>query len=42
VDRAFQFVLDSIKPQDAIIVGMFPRVIDEVKENADRVRRMLA
>ncbi|MBI4875476.1 MAG: hypothetical protein HY822_12655 [Acidobacteria bacterium] len=42
VDQAFQFAFDSIKPQDAVIVGMFPRIKDEVKENAERVRRILA
>lgn len=41
VDLAFQSTFDGIKPQDAVIVGMFPRVSDEVKENADRMRRIL-
>lgn len=41
VDQAFQFTFDNIKPTDAVIVGMFPRFQDEVKENADRVRRIL-
>ncbi len=41
VDQAFQSTLDSIKPQDGVIVGMFPRFKDEVKENCDRVRRIL-
>lgn len=41
VDQAFQFALDNIKPQDAIIVGMFPYMKDEVTENAARVRRIL-
>jgi hypothetical protein len=41
VDQAFQFAFDSIKPQDAVIVGMFPRVKDEIAENAARVRRIL-
>lgn len=41
VDQAFQFAFDSIKPQDAVIVGMFPRISDEIKDNADRVRRIL-
>ena len=42
VDQAFRFAFDNIKPQDAVIVGMFPRIKDEVTENADRVRRLLA
>ncbi len=41
LDQAFQTTFEGIKPQDAVIVGMFPRVKDEVKENADRVRRIL-
>ena len=41
VDKAFKLAFDSIKPQDCIIVGMYPRFRDEVKENCDRVRRML-
>ncbi|HWR50591.1 MAG TPA: hypothetical protein VN428_05765 [Bryobacteraceae bacterium] len=41
VDAAFRFAFDSIKPQDCIIVGMYPRYTDEVRENCDRVRRVL-
>jgi len=41
IDNAFKTALDSIKPQDCIVVGMYPRYKDEVKENADRVRRIL-
>lgn len=41
VERAFRFALTNIKPSDAVIVGMFPRFKDEVKENADLVRRIL-
>lgn len=41
VDAAFQFVFDNIKPTDAIIVGMYPRYFDQVKDNAERVRRIL-
>jgi hypothetical protein len=41
VDKAFKEALDSIKPQDCIVVGMFPRFKDEVKENCDRVRKIL-
>jgi hypothetical protein len=42
VDKAFKLAFDSIKPQDCIVVGMFPRFKDEVKENCDRVRRILS
>ncbi|MGD1105349.1 MAG: twin-arginine translocation signal domain-containing protein [Terriglobia bacterium] len=41
VDKAFKDAFDNIKPQDCVIVGMFPRFKDEVKENCDRVRRIL-
>jgi hypothetical protein len=41
VDKAFKDAFDNIKPQDCIVVGMFPRFHDEVKENCDRVRRIL-
>jgi hypothetical protein len=42
VDQAFRTAFESIKPTDGIYVGMFPRVKDEVKENAERVHRILA
>jgi hypothetical protein len=38
VREAFEFVLGHIKPTDAVIVGMYPRYTDQVKENADLVR----
>ena len=41
VDKAFKQAFDNIKPQDCIVVGMFPRFQDQVKENCDRVRRIL-
>jgi len=41
VDNAFKLASDSIKPQDCVVVGMFPRFKDEIKENCDRVRRIL-
>jgi len=42
LDGAFQFAFDSIKPQDCVIVGMYPHYSDQIKDNADRVRRILA
>jgi hypothetical protein len=42
VDKAFQEAFDNIKPQDCVVVGMFPRFQDQVKENCDRVRRILS
>ena len=41
VDQAFRTAFESIKPNDGIYVGMFPRVKDEVRENAERVHRIL-
>jgi hypothetical protein len=42
VERAFRFAFANIKPTDAVIVGMFPRVRDEVQENCALARRILA
>jgi len=42
VEKAFKQAFASIKPQDCVVVGMFPRFTDEIKENCDRVRRILA
>lgn len=39
---AVQFALSKVKPTDAIIVGMYPRFTDQVKENADLFRRVLS
>lgn len=41
IDNAFKAAFESIKPNDGVIVGMYPRYRDEVKQNADRVRRIL-
>jgi hypothetical protein len=41
IDGAFKTALESIKPKDCVVVGMYPRCKDEVKENSDRVRRIL-
>lgn len=41
IDRAFRFAFENIKPTDAVIVGMYPRYSDQVRENAERVRRIL-
>lgn len=41
IDQAFQFVFDNVKPNDGMIIGMYPRYTDQVKENAERVRRIL-
>ncbi len=39
IDAAFQFAYQNIKPGDAAIVGMFPILTDEVRENANRARK---
>ena len=41
IDRAFRTAFESIKPQDCVIVGMYPRYSDQARENADRVRQIL-
>ena len=41
-EQAFKTAYESIKPIDAVFVGLFPRVKDEVRENAERVHRLLA
>ena len=41
VDKAFKEAFDNIKPQDCVVVGMFPRFQDQIKDNCDRVRRIL-
>ena len=35
VAEAFQFAFQNIKPRDAVIVGMFPRYQDEVREDIE-------
>ena len=42
VEQAFRTAFQSIKPNDGIFVGMFPRVTDEVRENAEHTVRALA
>jgi len=41
VEQAFRTAFESIKPTDGVYVGMFPRVKDEVRENAEIVHRIL-
>jgi hypothetical protein len=41
IDAAFEFAFDNMKSNDAIIIGMYPRYFDQVRDNADRVRRIL-
>lgn len=41
VEQAFRTAFSSIKPNDGVLVGMFPRGKDEVRENAEIVHRIL-
>jgi hypothetical protein len=41
VEQAFRTAYESIKPIDAVYVGMFPLAKDEVRENAEIVHRIL-
>ena len=38
-EEAFRFAFNSIKPIDAVVVGMFPHEHDQIRENAVLVRR---
>lgn len=39
IDKAFQFAFQNIKKTDAVIVGMFPIVSDEIAEDAALARK---
>ncbi len=39
IEGAFQFAFANIKPTDAVIVGMFPRYSDQVRENVAYTRK---
>ncbi len=41
IEAAFRTAFASIKPIDGIFVGMYPRLKDEVKENAEIVHKIL-
>jgi hypothetical protein len=41
IESAFRTAFESIKATDGVYVGMFPRVKDEVRENAEIVHRIL-
>ncbi len=42
VERAFQFAYGNIKPADAVIVGFYPVLHDEVAEDCEFARRFAA
>ena len=41
IEQAFRTAFESIKPTDAVYVGMFPKFKDEVRMNAEIVHRIL-
>ena len=41
VEQAFRTAYESIKPNDGVFIGLFPVARDEVRENAERVHRLL-
>jgi hypothetical protein len=41
-EERFRTAFASLKPADSVFVGMFPRITDEVRENAERVHRILS
>jgi hypothetical protein len=40
IERAFAFAYSNIKATDAVIVGMFPILTDEIAENAEIARKL--
>jgi hypothetical protein len=42
IEKAFQFAFANIKKTDAVIVGMFPVVSDEISEDAALARKYAA
>ncbi len=40
-EQAFRTAYESIKPTDGVFIGLFPRAKDEMRENAERVQRLL-
>jgi hypothetical protein len=37
---AFRYAIENSKPQDALVVGMFPKHSDQVAENATLIREL--
>jgi hypothetical protein len=42
VEAAFKFAFENIKPTDGVIVGMYPRYHDQIRQNAQYTRRFAA
>jgi len=41
VEKAFKEAYDNIKPSDGVIVGMFPKYSEQVRENCEIVKKIL-
>lgn len=39
VEKAFKFAFKNIKPSDGVIVGIFPKYYDEIREDAEYTRK---
>jgi hypothetical protein len=39
VSGIFEYVLGHIKPEDGVVVGMYPRFSDEIAENVELVKK---
>jgi hypothetical protein len=39
VEAAFKFAFEHIKPTDGVIVGMYPRYHDQIRQNAQYARQ---
>ncbi len=42
IDHAFREAIENIKPNDGLILGMYPKYEDQVRQNAERVIRFTA
>ncbi len=42
IDHAFLTAFESLKLTDGVFVGMFPKLKDEIRDNAERVHRILS
>jgi hypothetical protein len=40
INKAFRFTLENIKPNDGMIIGMYPRYTDQVGENAGQFKKI--
>ena len=42
VEKAFKFAFEHVKPTDGVIVGMYPRFDDQIRQNAGYTRKFAA